>query len=1127
MARLHAYPSARSQLKRHLRLSSLHRASRLVVLAIFGMAGVFVALVALAFAIGSFGFSSDRLTAEAQAAISRMTGQPVETRFGPARVSLDHARLIALEVRDIEVAKAGEQAPVLEAGMLRFGMKVMPLLSGRLELGGAILSDARVNLAGLQPDEGSDWRGLLAAEGGVVDADGILAAAFDGIHAALDSLGRSGTAGFELRNVEIVLAEGHPLRRVHIVSARMARSRGGGLTLSGEVAADGHSVSFKGAARRPTRDRTGAEFTLAVNAAPDKAVAPREDPDDPDGPQFALGSATLTLEGTQGRASGQEIISAEIDIGDTLIKTRNSEPVVGKGRIEAVLAAGSGKIEFSTIDVSAGRTRLSFTGALGLMPPGASGRELTPYRFELVSLGSFIAPADANEQGLTAGVRVAGRMTPDGMRIIADEITVATDQGDVFGSGSLEVKLDQTPGISLAIAVPELPVSYAKSLWPWFAAPGARKWALANVFGGTVENSRLLLNARPGSLGPGKQLGHDEVSGHFEVRGTRFDVAGTIPPVRDAIGSINFRGTDVDIALTSGTVFMPSGRTLAARDGTLRLANAHLKPLIGDLEIDVEGAAGAVAEIATYEPINIARYIDMPPDELTGEVTGHISAGIPLQRDIDAKDLRWQVDLAYSGLSLAKPFEGQQIADAEGTIVARPEEARIEARATANGIPAEFSLVEPLEGDRSGRQLKARLSVDNSTRDRLVPGLSSILSGPFAVEIESLGKGRQKVAVDLRGAKLSLPWVGWSKDAGVPANAGFLMETTGGATGISDFELTGESFGASGSMKLDEQGLASARFSRFALNRGDDVAATIQRRGGGYSIGVTGKSMDARSVIRRFSHFAKGGGGTEAGGDAEDFDFSVEADVAEVTGFHDEKIRGLKLAYSGAGTTVGGLRASATTGSGGQVTVVDASAGGSRKVEMQAGDAGSLLRFLDVYKNLRGGTAVLSLSGPADGPLRGQLNARDFAVLNEDKLESIVSRAPPGSDRSLNQAVRRDIDLTRASFDQGAAQLELGDGYLTVTNGVVRGPTIGSTFQGTVFDKDGNMSITGTFMPAYGLNRLFGEIPLIGQLLGNGRDRGLIGITFRLAGKTSEPKLDVNPLSVVAPGIFRSIFEYR
>src|SRR5690606_21709094 len=183
--------------------------------------------------------------------------------------------------------------------------------------------------------------------------------------------------------------------------------------------------------------------------------------------------------------------------------------------------------------------------------------------------------------------------------------------------------------------------------------------------------------------------------------------------------------------------------------------------------------------------------------------------------------------------------------------------------------------------------------------------------------------------------------------------------------------------------------------------------------------------------------------------------------------------------------------------------------------------------FLDVYDNFSGGSAVMSLSGDADGPLRGQVDARNFAVLNEDRLEAIVSKRPPGSEQSLNDAVKRDVSLTRATFNQGFAALEKGDGYLRVADGVVRGPTIGSTFQGTVFDRDGNMSITGTFMPAYGLNRIFGEIPLLGQILGNGRDRGLIGITFRLAGKTSEPKLEVNPLSVVAPGIFRSIFEYR
>ena len=53
-----------------------------------------------------------------------------------------------------------------------------------------------------------------------------------------------------------------------------------------------------------------------------------------------------------------------------------------------------------------------------------------------------------------------------------------------------------------------------------------------------------------------------------------------------------------------------------------------------------------------------------------------------------------------------------------------------------------------------------------------------------------------------------------------------------------------------------------------------------------------------------------------------------------------------------------------------------------------------------------------------------------------------------------------------------------GAGYLKLANGVLRGPLIGATFQGTLYDQQGSMDMTGTFMPAYGLNRIFGELPL-------------------------------------------------
>ena len=159
--------------------------------------------------------------------------------------------------------------------------------------------------------------------------------------------------------------------------------------------------------------------------------------------------------------------------------------------------------------------------------------------------------------------------------------------------------------------------------------------------------------------------------------------------------------------------------------------------------------------------------------------------------------------------------------------------------------------------------------------------------------------------------------------------------------------------------------------------------------------------------------------------------------------------------------------------------------------------------------------------------MSGRVDARDFWVVDEPRLGSLVSSRPSGDQMSLNDAVRRDIDTSRVRFEQGSTEIAKGDGFLEVSNGVLRGPLLGFIFQGTLYDKAGNMNMTGTFMPAYGLNRIFGEIPLLGMFLGNGRDRGLIGVTFRLRGDANAPDLHINPLSVIAPGIFRSIFEYR
>ena len=52
-------------------------------------------------------------------------------------------------------------------------------------------------------------------------------------------------------------------------------------------------------------------------------------------------------------------------------------------------------------------------------------------------------------------------------------------------------------------------------------------------------------------------------------------------------------------------------------------------------------------------------------------------------------------------------------------------------------------------------------------------------------------------------------------------------------------------------------------------------------------------------------------------------------------------------------------------------------------------------------------------------------------------------------------------------------------------------------------------------------------MPIIGRILGGGANEGLIGVTFQVAGSLEKPVLRVNPMSVVAPGFLRKLFEFR
>lgn len=1104
---LSALPSAHGQ-HRHWRGERRRRNVARILLGVTGLFG-FVAVLAVAAVLvllnSEWGAETMRRQAE-QAVASMATGR-AEASVGPSRLAFGDGSF-GLELTDVGLKALGSGVSIAEAGRLFFGLRLLPLLTGRLQLGDASLSGARLNLAALQSDKPYDWTAGLRNQRGLIDPDLIAVAVFRALDQAFNAVERGIPDTVQLDDVDLVLPRGGESHMLRVETATLKRQGNGELGIVAQLSYGGRSIDVAGQAVRDAGTGLISSVDLSITSS-----APDVDPAEDSLEATRIGAFSLKVTGHErpGGAGPLLKFAGSIDRSVFDLGARGSHS--GSLKLDATLEAGSGKLEVDRLLLETGRSLFDLNGAVGPRPATGAPDDKPVYRFEFVSSRAVLAPENSSEQPLDFAAQLRGIFDPAEGKLTTQALEVRTSAGSVSGTAAVDLEEGLAPGIEMAVGLRDMPVSQVKQLWPWFSAVMARQWVYDHLFGGMVREANVEFKVAPGRLGNGVPLSKEEIVGRFVVEGTRFDMVPTMPPVREANGIVEVRGHEADITLQSGTVYLPSGRKVTGSNGTMLIGGGRTRPGTGKLSIDIAGDGAAVAELAAMEPINALRRLSFGAEDVSGTAKGHIDAEIPLVSGMDLSSLEWKVDLDFKGLGIDKPFDGQTLSSADGRLSIVPAEMTLNANGMLNGIPAKIDLAVPLRGDGKVRR-DIELVLDDAARRKIAPGLDQILSGTARVQVEDRD-GVRFISADLSDATVTFPWVGWSKGKGVSATAQFSYVPQGDTVKLSGFEFIGNSFSASGELTLSGGALASANLNRVRLNRGDDARVSIDRSGGGYRIDVSGNTLDVRSLVKTYLS------ATKQNDKSRTPKITLKASLDRIGGFYDESLSGVSLQSDGRSFTL-----SATTPAGRPLTASRELKEGRSSLNVEADDAGALLRFLDLYDKMQGGTLKLVLAGTSSERMTGQVDARDFLIVNEPRLASVVSTPPAGSDRSLSQAVRREIDTSRVQFERGYAQIEKAPGLLRVANGVVRGPLIGTTFQGTVYDPEGRIDMTGTFMPAYGLNRLFGELPLVGELLGNGRDRGLIGVTFKLDGLAKSPRLQVNPLSIVAPGIFRQIFEY-
>jgi len=670
-------------------------------------------------------------------------------------------------------------------------------------------------------------------------------------------------------------------------------------------------------------------------------------------------------------------------------------------------------------------------------------------------------------------------------------------------------------------------------LWPACFQTYAHNWVLANVRSGSIAKGHMKLAMNAAELerltSSGK-MPDEAATADFELSDIAFSYAEGLPSVIATRGKMQFAGRTLTAQIPEAATQMPSGRVLTLTNARYEVAN-YLDPSPrGRITLDTSGPIETGLEYLDLKPFGLMKASGLRFADLTGDFKGSLDLSLPVTRALQPGELKLQAHASLSDARLNRAINGLTLNSGALEIAATETQLTVDGDVLVNSVPAKLSWSRPMgpgSGDSPDLRLTARLAAND--REQLGILVNHMITGEIPVTIDIAagavadGEKMAHVEADLSEAEIVLDTLAWRKPAGEAATAIFdLVAAEKSKTRLEDFRLTGDKVAIRGSIDIGpDNRMVAFAFPEFSINLVTRLSVTgVVRPDKVLAVTARGSYFDGRDFFKSLFSLGKL---TEqdlpppkatAGLD-------LTADIETVLGYSQVSLRGVHIEASRRHGVLSSLDARAGFDHGGNVGVrLHASAGKPRLLQAEADDAGQAFRLIGLYQTLEGGNTSLQVNMDGEGAAEktGTLWARHFSLFGDPVVKEVLNGAPVNTTNGPEERQKFEFDRMRVGFSVGEGQLVIRDMF-------INGPVVGATLRGRIDYGRQTVSLGGTYIPLFGLNSMFGALPVLGQLLVGRNGEGLLGITFGVQGALTKPEVIVNPVSAVAPGIFRQIFE--
>ena len=795
--------------------------------------------------------------------------------------------------------------------------------------------------------------------------------------------------------------------------------------------------------------------------------------------------------------------------------------LVDEGEIHIDWKAGSEAFEVRNLFLAVGETGMALHGRI--IPPAQRDG---PWDIQLEADSGNFRPRDVPGKALIVdGGRLSARVDP-----VAKVVDIAAAEAS-FGPGWVKTagRIDLSgpePRLRLDLAFSSLDVEQVKRVWPHWVAPDTREWFVRNVTAGRMLDTEIHLDLPrfdKQETWPGTAF---RMATRFEE--AKFRVFGNLPSVVGAAGRMTIDDRRMELVAERAQVATKWAKRPGLEGFRFTVADIFVKPPKATIRFRATGEVPALAEVVDAEPLALLQEAGIATDGLAGTASVTAQIDVLFEKPIRASSIDYRIEAALERFASPNPIQGRKFQDGRLRIVADPRGLKVTGRAQIDGVVADIDMYDARGGAKGDDKRDFKMVLDEAARQRIGLDLGDLVRGAIGVSVTQPAQtdARRKVELDLTPARLHLAPFGWSKGTGVPAKAALELVTDDKGVRLENLVVESEGLAISGTVVLDkDHRIVSADFSRFALRKGDSARLKLSRGADqAFVIGFEAQSFDLRGVMQ-----AGRRSNTEDGeprpSTTKPTDMVLKLRAARLIGFNDVTLSDAGLDGRYRNGAFGNLQFSARASGGRSISASIRPDGDHRVFTVNADDGGALLSFIDVFDRVRDGRLTLDarLAGP--GIAQGRVKLDDFHLLEQPKSGRA---APQSTGEGVQQIKVRKVEINpQTDFSRSSVRFSMRDGVITVTEGVAKGASVGATASGQIDLNSQRLSLSGTYIPAFGLNNLAGRIPVFGAITGAGSNEGLLGVTFRVFGVVEDPILEINPLSAIAPGIFRRIFEFQ